>query len=93
MALLQYFKLRDGLPDPKGLLTLAIPLLAISMANHIVMEATTGSKKCGPYKKYSPGEQCSIMCWLNMIALSAASSLVSVHFLTHGTGNVLKNFQ
>ena len=31
---------------------------AISMANSEVTEATTGDKKRGPYKKYSPEERC-----------------------------------
>ena len=37
---------RDGLPDPKGSLSLAIPLPAISMANQVVTEATTAGKQC-----------------------------------------------
>ena len=53
MALLRYFKQRDGLPDPKGSLTLAIPSRAISIASREVTEATPGDKKRGPYKKYS----------------------------------------
>ena len=48
MALLRYFEQRDGLPDPgKGSLSLAIPLPAISMVNHVVTGATTGGKKHG----------------------------------------------
>ena len=58
MALLRYFKKRDGLPDPKGSLSHTIPSRAISMANSEVTEATTGDKKRGPYKKYSPEEWC-----------------------------------
>ena len=58
MALLRYFKKRDGLPDPKGSLSHTIPSRAISMANSEVTEATTGDKKRGPYKKYSPEERC-----------------------------------
>ena len=58
MALLRYFKKRDGLPDPKGSLSHTIPSRAISMANSEVTEAMTGDKKRGPYKKYSPEERC-----------------------------------
>ena len=60
MALLWYSKQRDGLPNPKGSLSLAIPLPAISMVNCIVTEAMTGGKKRGPYKKYSLEERCRI---------------------------------
>ena len=45
MALFRYFKLGDGLPDPKGSLSLAIPSRAISIANREVTEVTTGDKK------------------------------------------------
>ena len=53
MALFGYFKQRDGLPEPKGLLSLAVPSCAISLstANHEVREATTSGKKRGPYMK------------------------------------------
>ena len=56
----QYFKPRDGLPDYKGLLSLAITLWAISIANREVTEVTTADKKRGPYKKYSSEERCQI---------------------------------
>ena len=60
MALFRYFKQRDGFPDPKGSLSLAIPSQAISIANRKVTEATASYKKRGPYKKYSPEERCQI---------------------------------
>ena len=59
-ALLQYSKHRNGLHDPKGLLSFAIPLPAISMANRVVMEPMIDGKKRGLYKKYSLEEQCWI---------------------------------
>ena len=48
MALLRYFKKRDGLPDPKGSLSHTIPSRAISMANSEVTEATTVLQKIPP---------------------------------------------
>ena len=40
MALLRYLQLNDGLPDPTGALSLAIPSLAIAEANRDVQEET-----------------------------------------------------
>ena len=108
IALFLYFKLRDQFPDPKGLLSLAIPSQAISTTNCKVTEA--GNKKRGPYNKYSPEERCQIHCRslrlqqdrtpteadqnvpVNVIASNTASSLVHFHFYTHRTGNPLKTF-
>ena len=57
MALFRYFKLQDGLPDPRGMLSTSILSTAIAQANHEVQEAT-GSKKKNqrPYKQYSARE-------------------------------------
>ena len=50
MLILTYFKPKDGLPNPKGPLSLSIPSQAIALANSEVAKATTDkSKKCGPY--------------------------------------------
>ena len=51
MSLLSYFKPKDDLPNPKGLLSLSIPLNAIVLANRKVVKASQESKKHGPYKK------------------------------------------
>ena len=45
MALFRYLKRKDGLPDPKGSLSLAIPSQTISIAKRKVTEAKTGDKK------------------------------------------------
>ena len=63
MALFQYFKQRDGLPDPKESLLLAIPSRAIGLftVNCKVTEVATSDKKRWLYKKYSPeGGRCQI---------------------------------
>ena len=46
MSILTYFKPKDGLPIPKGPLSLSIPSQAIALANHEVTDAA--SKKHGP---------------------------------------------
>ena len=57
MDLFQYCKQRDWLPEPKGLLLLAILLRAMDCE---VTEATTGDKKRGSYEKYSLEEKCQM---------------------------------
>ena len=51
MSILNYFKPKDGLTNPKGPLSLSIPLQVIALANCEVTKATDKSKKLGPYKK------------------------------------------
>ena len=51
MSILNYFKPKDGLPNPKGPLLLSIPSQAIALANREVAKATTDKgKKHGLYK-------------------------------------------
>ena len=80
-ALLRYFKKRDGLPDPKGSLSHTIPSRAISMANSEVTEATTGDKKRGPYKKYSPEERCRMGRYACDHGVAAAARYFTRQFL------------
>ena len=53
MSIRKYFKLRDGLPDPKGSLSASIPAEAISLANTEVQKVIDSKKanKRGPYTK------------------------------------------
>ena len=53
MALLRYLKPVNGIPDPRGPLSLSIPSSVIAEANTQVKEAEK-SKKRGPYQSYSP---------------------------------------
>ena len=53
MSIRRFFKPIDGLPDPKGSLSAAIPSAAIASANREVQKVMdSGNKKRGPYKKY-----------------------------------------
>ena len=53
MSVRQYFKPRDGLPDPKGSLSTSMSSLVIASANREVEKALEAvSKKRGPYRKY-----------------------------------------
>ena len=52
MALLRYLERKDGLPDPRGSLSFAVPKQAIAETNSEVHSACT-SKKRGPYHSYS----------------------------------------
>ena len=60
MALRKYLRPLNGLPDPKGPLSSRIPSAAIAEANRLVSKTRkeeTETKKCRPYKKYSPSVQ------------------------------------
>ena len=53
MSLRNYFKRRDGLPDPKGSLSRQLSSEVIAQANKEVEKALSaaGDKKHGPYIK------------------------------------------
>jgi hypothetical protein len=52
MSLLQYFKPRDGLPDPRGPLCNSVASNAIAMANREVeKEIAKRKKKRGRYRR------------------------------------------
>ena len=52
MSIRRYFKPVDGLPDPQGSLSRAIPSAAITSANLEVQKVMEfAKKKRGPYKK------------------------------------------
>ena len=52
MSLLQYFKPRDGLPDPRGPLSNSVASNAIAMANREVeKEIAKTKKKRGQYRR------------------------------------------
>ena len=52
MALLRYMRPVDGLPDPRGQLSLTLPSSSIVEANRLVQEVTkeAAKQKRGPYK-------------------------------------------
>ena len=53
MSIRRFFKPINGLPDPKGSLSAAIPFAAVASANWEVQKVMdSGKKKRGPYKKY-----------------------------------------
>ena len=52
MALLQYMKAINGLPDPRGSLSHSIPYQAITEENREVWKAMAGGGKHRPYTKY-----------------------------------------
>ena len=56
MAVLRYMRPVGGLPDPRGQLSLTLPLSSIVEANRLVQEVTkeTAKQKRGLYKTYSP---------------------------------------
>ena len=53
MSILNYFRPKDGLPDPKGLLSQGVSSRAIATANSEVVKVTGGSaaKRRGEYSK------------------------------------------
>ncbi len=74
MDLLRYLQPRDGLPDPRGALSLSVPSSAIAEANRKVQEATSKTKKWGPYKRYSAIVRAEI--GKHVVATNVASSFV-----------------
>ena len=52
MSLLQYFKSKDGLPDPRGELSSSVTSRAISRAIEVQAELEK-EKKRGPYRRYT----------------------------------------
>ena len=53
MSIHHFFKPIDGLPDPKGSLSGAIPSATIASANREVQKVMDlGREKRGPYEKY-----------------------------------------
>ena len=58
MALLRYLQPKDGLPDPRSALSLAVPSQAMAEANRDVQEAP--SKNRGAYKRYSASVRAEI---------------------------------
>ena len=82
MSILTYFKPKDGLPNPKGPLSLSIPSQAIALANREIAKATTDkSKKRGPYKKQVFANCCRPYFLINMVASNTAGSFELFHDL------------
>ena len=63
MALLRYLQRTDGLPDPRGSLSSAVPRQAIARANQEVQAAVDSEAevrekgKRGAYNRYSPRDR------------------------------------
>ena len=58
MALLRYLQPKDGLPDPRSALSLAVPSQAMAEAHRDVQEATS-KKNRGAFKvARNPGDKC-----------------------------------
>ena len=54
ISIRQFFKPKNGLPDPKGSLSASLPSQAIALANkevQNVVNGTAATKKPGPYKR------------------------------------------
>ena len=76
MALLRYLKPRDGLPDPRGALSLSMPSQAIAEANREVQEATSKAKR-GPYKRYSASVRAEIGKYASQHGVAATARVFS----------------
>ena len=76
MALLRYLKPRDGLPDPRGALSLSMPSQAIAEANREVQEATN-KVKWGPYKRYSTSVRAEIGKYASQHGVAATARVFS----------------
>ena len=53
MALYNYFKPSDGLPDPSGPMSASVSPVVIKEANKAVRSATRGSQPRGRYAKFT----------------------------------------
>ena len=75
MALLRYLKPRDGLPDPRGALSLSMPSQAIAEANREVQEATSKAKR-EPYKRYSASVRAEIGKYASQHGVAATARVL-----------------
>ena len=52
MSIQSYFKPKDGLPDPSGLLSSCLPSQEVALANKEVEKVTSDKgKQCGQYRQ------------------------------------------
>ena len=81
MALLRYLKPRDGLPNPKGSLSLSVTSPVIARANREVQEAITSKegKKRGLYERYSPEEHAEIGQYTCHHGIAVVERYISQH--------------
>lgn len=78
MALLRYFKPIDGLPDPKGLLSLSVPLQTIAAANREMVKMTNeAGKECGLYRRYTSEEHLEISRYTSDYSIAVATRYFS----------------
>ena len=81
MALLRFFKPVDGLPDPKGSLSLSVPSRAIASANREVLNSISkAGKKRDPYRRYIPEERFEIGQYASDHGIAAAARYFTRRF-------------
>ena len=94
MALLRYFKPKEGLPDPKGSLSLSVPSQAIYMANKEVQAVIDKEKKQrGPYKKYTPKQRAEIGKYAYHHGITAAAKHFSTKLKTKISENTVASMK
>ena len=83
MALLRYLQRTDGLPDPRGSLSSAVPRQAIARANQEVQAAVDSEAevrergKRGAYNRYSPRDRAAIGRYASQHGVAAAARFFS----------------
>ena len=84
MALLRYLQPKDGLPDPRSALSLAVPSQAMAEANRDVHEATS-KKNRGSYKRYSASVRAEIGRYAIHHGVAAAAPYFSKKHVSEAT--------
>ena len=77
MALLCYLRSISGLPNPRGPLSLYIPLSLIAEANREVREASSKEKKHGAYSTYTPATLLEIAKYTCQHGVASAAPVFS----------------
>lgn len=78
MSILQYFKRKEGLPDPRGELSTMLPPRAIASANSEIKKSIQArSKRRGPYSRYSPTKRAAIGKYALENGVAATSRIYS----------------
>ena len=78
MALLRYFKPKDGLQDPRGALSLSIPSSVTAQANMEVQKTISSEKqKREPYQRYSSRIRAEIGMYASHHGVAAAARYYS----------------
>jgi hypothetical protein len=92
MQYLTYFKPKDGLPDPKGLLSSILPIQAISFANKEVSARKEIQRKTTQFFTATENVSIHFIVELTLTEQTSPRTTIFVHVVTTNTGFTLNFF-